>query len=143
MRPGPPQRPRQHDDLVPADRRGTGVGQESREARRRRSRGLVAVAGQQGLGGEQFVVCRRVHRAARVGDRGQRVGSVQGVPVDQGLTLPGDISASDRYYATDITEPSVLRDGHLAVPSGPGLGVAPLPAVMAEVTTAVSELRRG
>lgn len=59
------------------------------------------------------------------------------------FTLPGDISASDRYYATDITEPFVLRDGHLAVPSGPGLGVAPLPAVLAEVTTAVSELRRG
>lgn len=58
------------------------------------------------------------------------------------FTLPGDISASDRYYATDITEPFVLRDGHLAVPSGPGLGVAPLPAVLAEVTTAVSELRR-
>ncbi|MGW8573253.1 o-succinylbenzoate synthase [Streptomyces niveus] len=59
------------------------------------------------------------------------------------FTLPGDLSASDRYYATDITEPFVLRDGHLAVPSGPGLGVAPLPAVLAEVTTAVSELRRG
>ncbi|MFE3587791.1 o-succinylbenzoate synthase [Streptomyces niveus] len=59
------------------------------------------------------------------------------------FTLPGDISASDRYYATDITEPFVLRDGHLAVPSGPGLGVAPLPAVLAEVTTGVSELRRG
>ncbi|MFE7568530.1 o-succinylbenzoate synthase [Streptomyces sp. NPDC057539] len=59
------------------------------------------------------------------------------------FTLPGDISASDRYYDTDITEPFVLRDGHLAVPTGPGLGVAPIPAVLAEVTTAVSELRRG
>ncbi|MFD4697922.1 o-succinylbenzoate synthase [Streptomyces niveus] len=59
------------------------------------------------------------------------------------FTLPGDISASDRYYATDIAEPFVLRDGHLAVPSGPGLGVTPVPAVLAEVTTAVSELRRG
>lgn len=58
------------------------------------------------------------------------------------ISLPGDISASDRYYGTDITEPFVLRDGHLAVPDGPGLGVAPLPAVLAEVTTKVSELRR-
>lgn len=58
------------------------------------------------------------------------------------ISLPGDFSASDRYYATDITEPFVLRDGHLAGPDGPGLGVAPLPAVLAEVTTKVSELRR-
>ncbi|MYW01703.1 o-succinylbenzoate synthase [Streptomyces sp. SID3343] len=58
------------------------------------------------------------------------------------FTLPGDISASDRYFDTDITEPFVLRDGHLAVPAGPGLGVAPLPTVLAEVTTTVNELRR-
>jgi O-succinylbenzoate synthase len=40
-----------------------------------------------------------------------------------GFTLPGDTSASDRYYRRDITEPFVLRDGRLKVPSGPGLGV--------------------
>jgi o-succinylbenzoate synthase len=40
-----------------------------------------------------------------------------------GFTLPGDSSASDRYYATDLTEPFVLDDGRLAVPTGPGLGV--------------------
>jgi len=39
------------------------------------------------------------------------------------FTLPGDTSASDRYYHRDITEPFVLRDGRLAVPTGPGLGV--------------------
>ena len=33
-----------------------------------------------------------------------------------GFTLPGDTSASDRYFAEDITEPFVLEDGHLAVP---------------------------
>jgi O-succinylbenzoate synthase len=38
--------------------------------------------------------------------------------------LPGDTSASDRYYRRDITEPFVLHDGRLAVPNGPGLGVA-------------------
>ena len=37
-----------------------------------------------------------------------------------GFTLPGDTSASDRYYRTDITEPFVLEDGHLPVPTGPG-----------------------
>jgi O-succinylbenzoate synthase len=39
------------------------------------------------------------------------------------FTLPGDTSASDRYYHRDITEPFVLEDGRLKVPAGPGLGV--------------------
>ncbi len=41
------------------------------------------------------------------------------------FTLPGDTSASDRYYHRDITEPFVLDEGRLAVPRGPGLGVTP------------------
>ena len=40
-----------------------------------------------------------------------------------GFTLPGDTSASDRYYHRDITEPFVLKDGRLKVPTRPGLGV--------------------
>jgi O-succinylbenzoate synthase len=52
-----------------------------------------------------------------------------------GCTLPGDTSASDRYYARDITAPFVLDGGHLAVPSGPGIGVTPDPRVLASVTT--------
>ena len=52
-----------------------------------------------------------------------------------GFTLPGDVSASDRFYRTDITEPFVLRDGGLDVPNGPGLGVAPIPELLAEMTT--------
>lgn len=39
------------------------------------------------------------------------------------FTLPGDTSASDRYFERDITEPFVLEDGRLRVPAGPGLGV--------------------
>ncbi|MET8140507.1 o-succinylbenzoate synthase [Sphaerisporangium sp. NPDC005288] len=57
-----------------------------------------------------------------------------------GFTLPGDTSGSRRYYATDVTEPFVLDDGHLAVPTGPGLGVDPLPDVLAEVTTSTQWL---
>ncbi|MEV5503531.1 o-succinylbenzoate synthase, partial [Nonomuraea fuscirosea] len=53
-----------------------------------------------------------------------------------GFTLPGDTSGSRRYYATDVTEPFELADGHLEVPAGPGLGVEPIPAVLDEVTTA-------
>ena len=55
-----------------------------------------------------------------------------------GFTLPGDTSASGRYYRTDITEPFVLDDGHLPVPTGPGLGVLPDPDALAEVTTATT-----
>lgn len=51
------------------------------------------------------------------------------------FTLPGDTSASDRYYATDITPPFELDGGHLAVPSGPGLGVVPIRDVLNELTT--------
>jgi O-succinylbenzoate synthase len=39
------------------------------------------------------------------------------------FTLPGDTSASSRYFHRDITEPFVLEDGRLKVPAGPGLGV--------------------
>ena len=44
-----------------------------------------------------------------------------------GFTLPGDTSASSRYFDHDIiTEPFVLNaDGTLSVPKGPGIGVAP------------------
>ncbi len=52
-----------------------------------------------------------------------------------GFTLPGDTSASGRYYRVDITAPFVLDEGHLAVPTGPGLGVVPLDDELADVTT--------
>ncbi len=42
-----------------------------------------------------------------------------------GFTLPGDISASARYYARDIAEPTFTlnADSTIDVPTGPGLGV--------------------
>jgi O-succinylbenzoate synthase len=58
-----------------------------------------------------------------------------------GFTLPGDLSASDRYFERDVTPPFVLDDGHLAVPTGPGLGVEPDPAALAALTTSVEEIR--
>lgn len=57
-----------------------------------------------------------------------------------GFTLPGDVSASGRYYETDITEPFVLEDGFLRVPTEAGLGRTPLPEVLSQVTTAITEL---
>ena len=59
-----------------------------------------------------------------------------------GFTLPGDTSASNRYYAEDVTEPFVLRDGRLAVPTGPGIGVVPIPENLRSMTVAVEDLTR-
>jgi len=42
----------------------------------------------------------------------------------QGFSLPGDISASSRYFARDVIVPEVMvaADGTVEVPNGPGLG---------------------
>jgi O-succinylbenzoate synthase len=42
------------------------------------------------------------------------------------FTLPGDISATDRYYHEDIAEPDFklnVEDSTITVPSGPGIGI--------------------
>jgi O-succinylbenzoate synthase len=53
-----------------------------------------------------------------------------------GFTLPGDISASRRYYFEDIVEqPFELNpDSTLSVPQGPGLGVKVSEAALQKVT---------
>jgi O-succinylbenzoate synthase len=53
------------------------------------------------------------------------------------FTLPGDISASDRYYRRDLTRPFTLESGHIAVPTGAGIGVRPDPSILEECTTYV------
>ena len=57
-----------------------------------------------------------------------------------GFTLPGDTSASSRYFAEDLTEPFVLQDGHLPVPTTPGIGTDPLPDTLRRFTTAARTL---
>ena len=57
-----------------------------------------------------------------------------------GFTLPGDTSASSRYFAQDITAPFELVDGQLVVPRGAGIGVDPISEVIAELTSAVAEI---
>ncbi len=42
-----------------------------------------------------------------------------------GFTLPGDTSASSRFFHRDITEPFVMDDGYLAVPNTIGVGRTP------------------
>jgi O-succinylbenzoate synthase len=58
-----------------------------------------------------------------------------------GFTLPGDTSASERYFAEDLTEPFLLElDGTMAVPSGPGLGVAPDPGRLERCTLRIERI---
>ncbi len=58
-----------------------------------------------------------------------------------GFTLPGDVSASSRFYKTDITAPIVLEDGQVRVPTGPGLGVQPVPELLARFSVRTVECR--
>jgi len=58
------------------------------------------------------------------------------------FTFPGDTSASDRYYHRDITEPFVLSEGRLNVPTGPGLGVTVDMEFLAEITHATEIVHR-
>nr|MBI2905906.1 o-succinylbenzoate synthase [Chloroflexota bacterium] len=50
--------------------------------------------------------------------------------------LPGDISASDRYWKEDIVEPAFAlnQDGTLTVPTGPGIGVTVREALLEQAT---------
>lgn len=60
-----------------------------------------------------------------------------------GFTLPGDISASTRFYARDIvTEPITVDDGHVTVPTTPGLGMEIDTDFLDSVTTSRVEFQR-
>ena len=52
-----------------------------------------------------------------------------------GFTLPGDTSASARYFKEDVTEPFVMNEGYLDVPQGFGIGVEPHIDFLDEITT--------
>ncbi len=60
-----------------------------------------------------------------------------------GFTLPGDISASTRFYARDIvTDPITITDGHVTVPTTPGLGFDLDDAFLDSVTTSRARINR-
>jgi len=52
-----------------------------------------------------------------------------------GFTLPGDTSASARYFKQDITTPFVMEDGYLNVPQTAGIGVEPDLDFLEQITT--------
>lgn len=60
-----------------------------------------------------------------------------------GCTLPGDVSASSRYYRRDITEPFQIENGLMRVPTGPGLGVQPIGDILDDLTESVALIRLG
>jgi O-succinylbenzoate synthase len=61
-----------------------------------------------------------------------------------GFTLPGDTSASARYFAEDLVDPpvTVAADGTIAVPEGPGIGHAIVWPRVERATTARETFRR-
>ena len=60
-----------------------------------------------------------------------------------GFTLPGDVSASARYWAEDIVEPpiTVSRGGTIEAPSGHGIGYAVNEARIEALTIRRAEIR--
>ncbi len=61
-----------------------------------------------------------------------------------GFTLPGDLSASNRYYQRDLIDPpfALNPDSTLSVPDGPGLGVTVLQDRLDAVTLRRETFRR-
>jgi o-succinylbenzoate synthase len=58
-----------------------------------------------------------------------------------GFVFPGDTSASARYFHRDVTEAFVLDQGHLNVPTGPGIGVAPIHDALQEFTVSTQTIK--
>jgi O-succinylbenzoate synthase len=58
-----------------------------------------------------------------------------------GFTLPGDTSASARYFQQDITTPFVMEDGYLSVPNNFGIGVDPDMEFLEEITSHKETIR--
>jgi O-succinylbenzoate synthase len=59
--------------------------------------------------------------------------------------LPGDTSASDRYFAQDLIDPpfTLNGDGTLSVPEGAGIGVSPNPERLKRFSTHHERWRAG
>ena len=97
---------------------------------------------------------KRVHDVALAGDVDAWIGGMLETGVGRaanlamaalpGITMPGDTSASERYFREDLTEPFVLApDGTMAVPAGPGIGVAPIPELLEACTVRSSVVDGG
>jgi O-succinylbenzoate synthase len=58
------------------------------------------------------------------------------------FTLPGDVTASKRYWREDIIDPEVIVSsrGTIAVPQGPGIGFTPRRDLIEKLTTRTERL---
>ena len=63
-----------------------------------------------------------------------------------GATLPGDLSATDRFFADDVTPPVVVEGppgaATIVVPTGPGLDAVVDPDELERLTVARAVVRR-
>jgi O-succinylbenzoate synthase len=57
-----------------------------------------------------------------------------------GFTLPGDTSASSRFFKQDITTPFEMIDGYIDVPNGAGIGVTPDMEFVNSITSSVEKI---
>ena len=60
----------------------------------------------------------------------------------ENFTLPGDVSASKRYWAEDIVDPeiTVSKQGTIRVPAGPGIGFEPRLDLIEKLTVRAERL---
>lgn len=98
-----------------------------------------------------WTVARQIHDLAVANGIGLWVGGMLETGVGRaaqlalaslpGFTLPGDISATERYYAHDIATPFFLNseDSTITVPTGAGLGIE---VDMARLTAVASKIER-
>lgn len=59
-----------------------------------------------------------------------------------GATIPGDLSATARFFTDDVCTPVVIADGAIAVPTGDGIGTEVDPDSMDRLTTRMQTVRR-
>lgn len=95
-----------------------------------------------------YLEARRIHDVARASgiavwcggmlETGLARGANAALAGLPGFTLPGDISASSRFYRSDLTTPYVIEDGHLRIPTFAGLCEEPRPEAIAAVEIASS-----
>jgi len=98
-----------------------------------------------------LVETRRIHQRCRDAGVALRCGGMLetglgralnlAVAALPGCNLPPDLGPSSRYFKTDLTEPFESRGGTMIVPSGPGLGVEPLPDHLEDMTIRQRTLR--
>ncbi|GIG54398.1 o-succinylbenzoate synthase [Demequina activiva] len=96
-----------------------------------------------------YLEARRIHEVARAAgvavwcggmlETGLARGANAALAGLPGFTLPGDISASSRFYDRDLTTPYVIEDGYIRVPEFAGLCEEPDADALADFT--VSERR--